>query len=68
MTKRTRRKNRDQDYRVVVRAVGRRRPDVAKFAKAVIELALQEAARETEARRGANLARDDGKESGREAA
>ena len=68
MTKRMRRKNGDRDYRVVIRAVGRKQPDVAKFAKAVIELALQEAARETEARRGTDVTRDDGKGSGREAA
>ena len=68
MTRRMRRKTRQGDYRVVVRAVSRRRPDVAKFAKAVIDLALQQAARETEARQLAQFQEGTPKEAKEEAA
>lgn len=57
MTKNQRHRN--SDYRIVIRGVRRKRPDVTKFAKAVIDLALQEAAREAEARRSAETSETD---------
>lgn len=39
------------DYQIRVRAIRRRQPDLSKIARAVIALALEEAAREAEAQR-----------------
>lgn len=39
------------DYQIRVRGVRRRQPDLTKIARAVIALALQEAAREADAQR-----------------
>lgn len=42
-------KNPRGDYRITIRAARRKQPDVAKFARAVINLALQQAALEADA-------------------
>ena len=42
------------DYQIRVRGVRRRQPDLNKIARAVISLALEEAAREAEAQRAAD--------------
>ena len=47
------------NYRVRIRGVRRARPDAAKIARAVIDLALAQAAREAEAAREAGLLRID---------
>lgn len=57
MTKRQR--NSSNDYRIEIRGVRRKRPDVRKFAKAVIDLALEQAAREAEAARSVETSTDE---------
>ena len=55
----TRTRTPSSSYRVRIRGVRRARPDAAKIARAVIDLALAQAAREAEAAREAGLLRID---------
>lgn len=55
----TRTRTPSSNYRVRIRGVRRARPDAAKIARAVIDLALAQAAREAEAAREAGLLRID---------
>lgn len=55
----TRTRTSSSNYRVRIRGVRRARPDAAKIARAVIDLALAQAAREAEAAREAGLLRID---------
>lgn len=54
-----RQRSNSNDYRIEIRGVRRKRPDVRKFAKAVIDLALAQAAREAEAARSVETSTDE---------
>lgn len=54
-----RQQSKSGDYQIRVRGVRRRQPDLNKIARAVIALALEEAAREVEAQRAGDAGQAD---------